>query len=359
MSAKGGNPIGQFLLLEIEEDRWTASLERRLRALRPGGILLSARSLQAPEATAALLAKIVAALRQPPILAIEEEGETVDPLRAVLPPLPSPRAAAGKGLKAVARMGELTGAALRLLGFNTVLAPLLDVAPPGSEDPRAFSSEPQVVADCGKAYLDGIDRHRIFTCARSFPGLGSAKVDRQSSMPLVGKTMAELWREDLVPYRALHSRLPLVMVGHGAYKAYDFDLPRPAALSSSVIEGLLRVKLGYRGVTVADDLASEVIRRTTDPQESAVKSLVAGCDLLRVSGSQEKIAAVILDGLKRNLEAGKVPAARVEQALARLRAIRKHLAPPRARFPHREFDRLAREFEEFANEFRSRGEKIA
>lgn len=359
MSANGANAIGQLLLLEIEDDRWSASLERRLRALRPGGILLSARSLQAPETTAALLAKIAAALPEPPLLAIEEEGGKVDPLRAFFSPLPSPRAAARKGLKTVARTGEITGAALNILGFNTVLAPLLDVAPPGADDSRAFSPDPQAVADCGKAYLDGIDRHKILACAKFFPGLGSAELDRQSSMPLVGKTMAELWRKDLVPYRALHRHLPLVMVGHGAYKAYDFDLPRPATLSSSVVEGLLRVKLGYRGVAVADDLTSEAIRRTIDPQEAAVKSLNAGCDLLRVGGSQEKTAAVIFDGLKRGLETGKISAMRVEQAIVQLQGIRKHSARPPARFPHRDFDRLAREFEEFAKEFRSRGEKIA
>lgn len=359
MSANRAEAIGQFLLLEIEDEGWNASLERRLRALRPGGILLSARSLRTPETTAELLAKIAAVLPEPPLLAIEEEGGRVDPLRAFFAPLPSPRAAAGKGLKAVARAGELTGAALKLLGFNTVLAPLLDVAPPGSEDTRTFSPDPQVVAACGKAYLDGLERHKILACVKFFPGLGSAVVDGQSAMPLVGKTMAKLWREDLVPYRALHNRLPLVMVGHGAYKAYDFDLPRPATLSSSVVEGLLRVKLGYRGVAVADDLTSEAIRRTIDAQEAAVKSLNAGCDLLRVDGSKEKTAAAVLDGLKRGLETGKITAARAKEAAARLQRIRKVFVPTRAKFPHRDFDRLACEFEKFAGEFRSQGEKIA
>ncbi len=359
MSANRANVIGQFLLLEIEDEGWNASLERRLRALRPGGILLSARGLRTPEMTFELLAKIAAALPKPPILALEEEGGSVDPLRAFFAPLPSPRAAAGKGPKAVARAAELTGAALKLLGFNTVLAPLLDVAPPGSVDPRAFSSGPQEVAGCGKAYLEGLGRHKILACAKFFPGLGSAEVDGQSAMPLVGKTMVKLWREDLVPYRALHNRLPLVLVGHGAYKAYDFDLPRPAAFSPSVVEGLLRVKLGYRGVAVADDLASEAIRRTIDPQEAAVKSLNAGCDLLRVDGSKEKTADEILDGLKRDLETGKIPAARAKEAVARLQRIRKLFVPTRAKFPHRDFDRLACEFEKFAGEFRSKGEKIA
>jgi len=359
MSADRANIIGQFLLLEIEDERWSASLERRLHAFRPGGILLSSRSVRTPETTAELLAKIAGALPGPPILALEGEGGKVDPLQAFFPTLPSQRAAAEKGLKAVARMGELTGAVLNLLGFNTVLAPRLDIAPAGSDDARTFSSDPQEVAGCGRAYLDGLERHKILACAKYFPGLGSTEVERHSSVPQVGKAMAELWREDLVPYRGLHSRLPLIMVGHGAYKAYDFDVPRSATLSSNVVAGLLRVKLGYTGVAVADDLASDAIRRTLDPQEAAVKSLNAGCDLLRVDSSKGKIADEVLDGLKRDLETGKIPAARVEEAVARLQQLRKQFPRRRAGFPRRDFDRLACEFEKFAGEFQSKGEKIA
>jgi beta-N-acetylhexosaminidase len=353
------NAVGQLLLIELEEDRWSASLGARLRATRPGGILLSARSLRAPETTAELLAKIAASLPEPPILAIEEEGGKVDPLRAFFSPLPSPRALARKGRAAVARMGELAGAALKLLGFNAILAPRLDVSAAGSDDCGTFGADPHTITDCGRGFLDGLGRHKILACGKSFPGLGSALVDRHSNMPLVGKTMAELWREDLVPYRELLPRLPLVMVGHGAYKAYDFDVPRPAALSSSVVEGLLRVKLGYRGVAVADDLASEAIRRTMDPQEAALKSLSAGCDLLRVTGSPDKTLAAVLAAMKGGLESGKIPAARVEQALGRLRRVRKRLTPRRSRFSHRDFDRLARAFERFTREFGSREEKIA
>ena len=360
MSANRANPAGQFLLLEIEDDHWSASLERRLRSLCPGGILLSARSLRTAERTAELLAKIGAALPAPPLLGVGEESREGEPLQPFLPALPTPRTAARKGLKAVARLGELRAAALKLMGFNTVLAPLLDVAPPGgSDEPRTFSPDPQTVAGCGKAFLDGLEHHGILACAKYFPGLGSAKVDRRSSVTHVGKTMAELWREDLIPYRALHARLPLVMIGHGAYKAYDFNAPRPATQSSSVVGGLLRAKLGYKGVAVADDLTSEEIRCTSEPQDAAVKSFVAGCDLLRVNGTQEKITAAIFAALKEDLETGRIPAARMEEASMRLQRLRKQLPRPHPGFARREFDLLAREFEEFAGGFRSKEEEFA
>jgi len=64
--------------------------------------------------------------------------------------------------------------------------------------------------------------------------------------------MAQLWRQDLVPYRELIGELPFAMLSHGVYKAYDLDVRRPAAASSGVVEGRLRVKLGYGGLAIAD-----------------------------------------------------------------------------------------------------------
>src|SRR5437667_42826 len=107
--------------------------------------------------------------------------------------------------------------------------------------------------------------------------------------PLVGKSMTELWREDLVPYRELLQQLPLVTVGHGAYKAYDFDVPQPAALSENVVEGLLRIKVCFSRVAVADDLDTPEISHSVDIGEAAVPSVNAGCDLL-LTGVREKSA---------------------------------------------------------------------
>ena len=82
-----------------------------------------------PEILCELLAAISRCLPALPILAIEEEGGDHDPLSVFLPPLPSPQSIAQKGPRAARMAGELIGEALKLLGFNTNLAPVLDLAP--------------------------------------------------------------------------------------------------------------------------------------------------------------------------------------------------------------------------------------
>src|SRR5205823_2230031 len=122
------NPLGQLLVVKLEESRWTGSFERLLDRHRPGGAFLQ--SLRSAESTAELLVKISRTLEAPPLLWLEEEDGKDGPLGAFLPPLPSLRMGAGRGPSAVARLGELIGSAMKLLGLNTNRAPTLDLPSP-------------------------------------------------------------------------------------------------------------------------------------------------------------------------------------------------------------------------------------
>ena len=372
------NDLGQLLILKVNELRWDSSLEHIFRRLRPGSVVIDGPLTGGAEGVCEFLFEVACALPAVPFLALREEGGALDPLRAFLPPLPSPRAVAEKGLAAVRRLGDLVGAAMQLLGFNTDLAPLLDLAPPTSEkrscEPvenpgrgtpwraptgkiaatRVFSHDPQKVAKCGAAFLEGLERHEIRACGKHFPGLASAQSSGATEPPLVSKSMAELWREDLVPFRALLPRLPLVLVSAAAYKAYDFDLLQSAGLSPKVVEGLLRVKLSYHGVAIAYGLETEAVRGTLALEEAAVQALRAGCDMLLLE--EAEAAERVQAALRAARESGKLPSSRVEQALERIRPAKKGLKPPTGKLSRRSLGRLVREFTEFMSDFKGCGE---
>ena len=346
------NDLGQLLILKVNGLRWDSSLEYIFRRLRPGGVVIDGSLTGGAEGVCEFLFELARAAPAVPFLAIEEEGGAMDPLRAFLPPLPSPRAAAGKGLAAVTRLGELVGAALQLLGFNTDLAPGLDLASRSSgktSETRAFSPDPPQVAECGAAFLRGLERHNLLACGRHFPGLGTAQYSSPTEPPVVSKSMAELWREDLVPYRALLPRLPLVLVSPAAYKAYDFNLLQSAGLSPRVVEGLLRVKLGYNGVAIACGLESEAVRGTLQLGEAAVHALRAGCDALLLEKAEA--AEVVHEALREAFESGRLANPRVEQALKRIQLAKKGLKPPSGRLSRGSLDRVVREFTDFATDF--------
>jgi len=365
MSASRADDLGQLLFIGLEEDRWSSALEKRLQAIQPGGVLLTQRNLRTPETTRELLAKIARALNAPPFLAIEEEGGAVDPLRAFFPPLPSPHIAAVNGLQMVERLGSLIGEALAFLGFNVDLAPRLNMANPlvkPSLESQSFSSDPRIVAQCGEAFVSGLRKHKVTACGKPFPGLSAAEYSGGSPIPIVGKPMAELWREDLTPFRQLLPRLGAVTVSNAAYKAYDLDSPIPASCSASVLNGLLRVKLGYPGVAIADHFASilEAARGISGvpseefgmllvPMKTYATSLMAGCDM-QVSRWGRKSPEIALQALGHALDVGDLTNQRVDEALKRIQRAKRSFRSPAVKFFIRAFDRLCREFEEFGKD---------
>ena len=354
------NDLGQLLFVKLNELRWGSTLEHTLRRLSPGGVLVDAPLPNGADDLREFLSKLACSVPAVPFLALREEGGLVDPLEAFLPPLPSPRVAAGNGLAAVERLGELVGAAIELLGFNTNFAPLLDLASPSlipgrgtpwcaPTETRVFSADPQQVAKCGEAFLEGLEAHRVLACGKHFPGLGSARAAGPAELPLVSKSMAELWREDLVPYRALVPRLPLILVSTAAYKAYDFDLLQSAGLSSKVVEGLLRVKLGYDAVAIADGLETEAVRGGLSLEEAAVQAVGAGCDMLLLEESQAaERAQAALSGA---LQSGRLLRPRVAQALQRIQFVRRGLRPPVDKLSCGSLENLVKQFAAFSAVF--------
>ena len=307
---------------------------------------------RSPNEVAVLLAQLSGASGNLSFLALEPGSGPVHALRRFLPDLPSSNAVARhgtEGWRAAERLGELIGQACRLLGFNTNLAPSLDLAR-SSSDRQSFGSEPRQVARCAEAWLRGIKRHGILACGRDFPGApdssDASNAEKIGKLPVISRTMAQLWREDVAPYRELANDLPMVKIGVAACKAYDPQILRPVTLSAGVVEGLLRTKLQYDGVAVADISETAAAADNATVGEVAAQSLAAGCDLLIVEGRGHVIETVT-DEIARAIESGALSAERMAQARRRLHRATKHLARPGGKVAARPWERLRRDVEAF------------
>ncbi len=158
--------------------------------------------------------------------------------------------------------------------------------------------------------------------------------------------MTELWHEDLIPYRELLARLPLVMVSHATYKAYDFDIFHPATESRSILQGLLRLKLRYGGLIAADLTRTTEARDPVELGKRVARSIIAGCDLVIVPGHEQSVVAA-LTALESAIESGKLETEQPEQSVQRLRATRARLARAGGKISKSAVDRLAGQFEDF------------
>ena len=66
-----------------------------------------------------------------------------------------------------------------------------------------------------------------------------------------------------------------------------FDPTRPATLSQSVLEGVLRAQLGFAGVVFSDDLEMKAIADHYGVGEAACEAIAAGCDALLICSKPE------------------------------------------------------------------------
>ena len=99
-----------------------------------------------------------------------------------------------------------------------------------------------------------------------------------------------MWEQDLLPYRKLHRQFPFVMVAHCAYPAVTGD-KLPASLSNKFMKDILRRKIGYKGLVMADDLEMGGVLAVGSIQNAALECLRAGADMFLVCRKEEFVIA--------------------------------------------------------------------
>jgi beta-glucosidase-like glycosyl hydrolase len=298
------------------------TVERAL-ALGVGGFILFGGPA---EAVRELTARLHGRSRHPLLVASDLERGAGQQFRGATP-LP-PAAAIGSlgDLEATRRAGELTAREARALGVNWVYAPVADVdLEPDNPivGSRAFGTDPAAVAGQVAAWVRGCASGGALSCAKHFPGHGRTVADSHAERPSVGASAAEL-EADLLPFRAsIAAGVDSLMTAHVAYPALDPER-RPATLSPPILGPLLRGEMGFGGLVVTDAIIMEGLTEGGSEADASVQALAAGCDVLLYPDDPEAVVRAI----EAALADGRLPRARVEDALARTAAAAARVAGP-------------------------------
>ena len=161
-------------------------------------------------------------------------------------------------------------------GITVDALPLLDVRQDGASDimgDRTLGAEPMRVAALGRAVIEGLARGGVAGIIKPMPGHGRAMVDSHHELPIVTASEEEL-ATDLAPFQTLKDT-PIGMTAHVVYTAWDPDLP--ASLSASIIDTIIRQRIGFDGLLMSDDLDMKALNGSIP--ELAAGVVAAGCDL--------------------------------------------------------------------------------
>lgn len=301
---------------------------RRLIELRATGVILFRRNIRTPPQLRRLC-NTLHGLSPTFLVGIDQEGGRVSRLPPPFTQFPPARAIGDRGSPRLAfAIGQAMGRELASVGIDIDFAPVLDVLThPRNRviGDRAFASASSAVSAVALPFARGLQAAGVVPCGKHFPGHGGTRGDSHVVLPRVGRSRDHLWRVDLAPFRdAVIAKLPSIMVAHVLYR--HLDPSAPASLSPRIVNGLLRRRLGYRGVIVSDDLEMGAVSHRLSPADAAVRAVLAGNDLLLVCKSLD-VAAEARIGLGKALASGRLSPARVREAVRRIRRLRRRRLP--------------------------------
>jgi beta-N-acetylhexosaminidase len=284
-----------------------------------GSNIVSDRQVRA--LTSALQSAARAGGNPPLLIAVDQEGGQGKRFANGPPFLSPPQMAASGRTKVAFMQGSMTGAYLRARGVNMDLAPVVDV--PTSprafiwQEDRAFSFSAAAVASFGGAFARGVQSAGVAATAKHFPGDGSASVDTDTQLDELHPSPAQR-AAALKPYASLIAGgVDAVMVTTAGFPAYD-PSGAPAALSSPIIGGLLRGRLGFAGVVITDALGAPTGH---DEISAGVLAARAGADILLYTDS----ASGELRALESALAAGRLSRAQAIASYERIVSLKQRL----------------------------------
>ena len=204
------------------------------------------------------------------------------------------------------------------MGINWDFAPVVDVNT-NPDNPiignRSFGSEVNNVISSALAYSNGLQNNNILAAIKHFPGHGDTSTDSHLDLPVVSHNLERLNTIELAPFKALMDKgIGGVMVAHLYVPALEPAKGIPASVSKNIITGLLKEKLGYKGLIITDALNMGAVANKYKPGELDAMAFKAGNDIMLFSQG-------VADGKKliqKAIDNGEISQSRVEESVKKI-----------------------------------------
>ncbi len=331
--------IGQLIIAGVTDTEVGDDSRHIIADLHIGNIILMGRNFDSPEQVLALTRGLqdlaLDANGIPLIIGTDQEGGLVQRASyyaGFTPMPPAQLAGAADDPALMERYGQMVGSELAAVGVGLDFAPVFDV----NDNPtnpvigslgRSFGTTPEAVESSALPFLAGLEAAGVIGVGKHFPGHGSTTTDSHLDLPFVDKDRADLEAVDIAPFAAaVEAGIPAIMPAHVVYTALDPVLP--ATLSAPIQTGLLRDQLGFDGVIITDDMGMAGIMQIAPPEESGVRAILAGADMLicvrmDISGAcAPEMIEQLHAGLLAAVEDGRLTEKRIDESVRRILALK-------------------------------------
>ncbi|MDY0931856.1 glycoside hydrolase family 3 protein [Chryseobacterium sp. CFBP8996] len=204
------------------------------------------------------------------------------------------------------------------MGINWDFAPVVDVNT-NPNNPiignRSFGSEVSNVTQSALSYANGLQDHNILAAIKHFPGHGDTNTDSHLDLPVVSHSLQRLNKIELAPFKDLMNKgIGGVMVAHLYVPSLESGKGIPASISKNIITGLLKEKLGYKGLIITDALNMGAVANKYKPGELDALAFKAGNDIMLFSQGVSEGKKLI----QKAIDKGEISQARVEESVKKI-----------------------------------------
>ena len=348
----------QFLLSFIGKHQPSQELLAIIRRQHIGGIVLfrhkNMGSLAELRNLTAAIQKAAAQAKQPPLLiAADQEGGQLMAIGDGTPFPGNMALGATRSEKLAQKVGQAIGRELAAVGVNVDFAPVCDVNNnPGNPvvGTRSFGEDPALVGRLSAAMIKGLQSSGVAATAKHFPGHGDVSSDSHHGAPIVSHPWSRIDRIEIPPFRAaIKAGVRLMMTAHIVMPALNGATSQPATVSSAILRGLLREKLGFGGVIVGDAMDMHAMEQGPGYIAEAMAAVAAGLDLVLLNHDLPRIEPVfanIVHAARRGLLSSKEIHASAQRVLALKARVTRTKQPPLRIVGCREHLALARQVAE-------------
>jgi beta-N-acetylhexosaminidase len=313
--------IGQHFVFPFGGRTPPKALVKRIRRGEAAGVILFGRNISSAAQVRRLTRRLQAiprpqGMEAPLLVMVDQEGGIVKRI----PGAPT-EAAADMGSSA-GPQGAATAKLLRRSGVNVDLAPVVDVARPGSaiaDEGRAFGSGPAAVTNYAGAFSEALNKGKVASALKHFPGFGVATANTDNTAVKINLSLDQLRAKDLAPYGSI--KAPIVLTSTAIYPKVD---PAPASFSKRWVTTELRQRLGFAGVVITDDLQTPAVKGYGTPPQLAYFAISSGVDVPLFAKSYGT-AAEAASGLSAAVKRGRLSRAYLDAGARRVLALRSTL----------------------------------